>query len=243
MLVNITCKWIDNPVWEDKASYKLPAGVDVWRIDIPSQLEHLEHYQRLLSPDEQQRAGRYHHQKDRERFTVSRGILRMLLGSYLDLPAAAIAFGTGPNKKPFIIQNQNLHYNTAHSGDRILIAIANAPVGVDIEQMLPDFPYTDLLEHSFSQHEISTIKNTEKPLDTFYVLWTRKEALLKATAKGIDDDLPQIPCMDGEHTAAEEIIGSTQSWMINSFNLTQSCVCSLATTNRQISFKFFTFSQ
>jgi len=243
MPVNVTCKWIDVPGWTEAPGYGLPDDVDVWHIPISSQIQHLDTYRSLLSPDEQQRADRYHHQNDRERFTVSRGALRILLSRYLDLSTTAIEFGIGPNKKPFINQNLNLHYNTAHSGDHILIAVANTPVGVDIEQMLLDFPYTDLLEHSFSTHEIACIKNAERPLDTFYAFWTRKEALLKATAKGIDDDMPQIPCTDGDHTITEELIGPVQNWVINTFNYTENCVCSVAAESQAISFRKFTFSQ
>jgi 4'-phosphopantetheinyl transferase len=244
MPVTITCNQIDSPDWRDNAVYKLSGATDVWLISISSHIQWLDHYHGLLSADEEQRSGRYHQQKDRERFIVSRGVLRTLLGGYLNTPAADIVFKIAPDKKPFVNPHGvNLEYNTAHSGGYILIAIAGSPVGVDIEQMQPDFPYMDILEHSFSPLEVAHIHRADVPLYKFYNLWTRKEALLKATGKGIDDDMAHIPCIDGEHIIPAEIIGSNRHWLINTFNVDENYVCSVAIESQKINVNFFNYSQ
>jgi len=171
----------------------------------------------ILAPDEIERAGRYHQEKDQLRFIISRGMLRLLLGKYLNQKPINIHLEIGANKKPFV-QNRrgdDLHYNVSHSGDLILIAVSNSEVGIDIEKINDSFSYKEILPHNFSDEEILFIK---KPED-FYLLWTRKEALLKATAKGIDDDLPLIPSLDGTHHVNSEIIGSEKNWNVNSFHI------------------------
>lgn len=246
MYSNITCADIVNINWRDGNECDLNIGdtIAIWQISISANILAVNDLAELLSADEHARAGRYHHQKDRERFIISRGVLRILLGRYLKIPAAEIVFETGANKKPFvkIAEIADLHYNTTHSGNYILIAIATTPVGIDVENLEPLFPYRDILEHSFSAAEIAYINETAAPLETFYTLWTRKEALLKATAKGIDDDMKLVPCLTGEHITEHKIIGSAQNWFVNSFNLNENYTCGLASHTMSLKFWSFTLS-
>jgi len=240
MLLNIDCKVIDNVSWinSDDCNFLAYNEVAVWRISITAHLKAIADYLLLLSPDELQRAGRYHHQKDRDRFTVSRGVLRNLLGRYLDMPATQVEFETTANKKPFVKNagNVQLHYNISHSGDYVLIAIASSALGIDVEQKDMSFPFAEVLVHSFSAGEIDHIQQSPMPVEAFYKLWTRKEALLKATGKGIDDDMKLIPCLDGEHTVEANIIKSAQNWYINTFDVMPNYACSLASDINIIAF-------
>jgi 4'-phosphopantetheinyl transferase len=243
MTSNITCADILNINWRDADACDFNMGntINVWRIAISSNVLAVNDLSELLSADEQARANRYHQQKDRERFIISRGALRILLGLYLKMPPAEIVFETGTSKKPFVrpADLADLHYNTTHSGNYILIGVANTPVGIDIENLEQLFPYQDILEHSFSASEITLINQSVSPLETFYTLWTRKEALLKATAKGIDDDMKHVPCLDGEHTIQNSIIRSNENWFVSSFDVDTDYTGSIATLTKDIKFGTF----
>jgi len=86
-----------------------------------------------------------------------------------------------------------------------------------VEKIDPDFSYEDILATGFSVSEINLIKKSASPRSYFYLHWTRKEALTKATAKGLDDNLIAVPCLDGLHTVGAEITGPAESWTISSF--------------------------
>jgi len=59
--------------------------------------------------------------------------------------------------------------------------------------------------------------------------WTRKEALTKATAKGLDDNLKDIPCLDGPHSVSTAIVPEVEtSWRVNSFEVDEDHVGSVA---------------
>src|SRR5687767_4516990 len=67
-----------------------PAGrtsgiVELWSAVLDDQpADVVAHLQTLISPDEAERARKFYFERDRRRFVVGRGILRTLLGRYLD---------------------------------------------------------------------------------------------------------------------------------------------------------------
>ena len=221
----VTCSNIDNINWLNKpATYLLQNAAHICSITISSSLHLIPFADTLLNEAEHKRANSYYQQKDRERFIVSRVALRQLLGQYTGLQPQDIAFTIGPNKKPFIQNAANpIHYNVSHSGDKILIAISDHEVGIDVEHIQLDFDYEEIIPTCFSTAEATYIRTSPDPRHTFYRLWTRKEALLKGTAKGVDDDLVSIPCLDGKH----EVAFTTNDWVVKSFEVGEGYVGSV----------------
>jgi len=228
----VYCNSIGNIVWYKASadSFILNTTVDVWRVPVSLDPQLLNYFRTTLHPDELDKAMRYHHEKDMQRFITSRATLRLLLGKYLDKPPGDIQLIKGTNKKPFVQITGviDLHYNISHSGDWILIAVSDAEIGVDVEKIDHQFSYEDILRMSFSAPEINAIKKSSSPGTYFYLHWTRKEALIKATAKGLDDDLTSIPCLDGLHTISAEIAGTAASWTVSSFEVGDDYIGSVA---------------
>lgn len=221
----IHCKTI-NAQWDiAPAPLSVTNAVHVWRVPVTASLHLMPQCLSVLNTDERSRAASYHHEKDKDRFIISRGMLRVLLGRYTGTAPQDIKMIIGENKKPYLQTTSSpIHYNMAHSGDLVLIAIAGSPVGVDVEYMDTNFNYAEILPTCFSNEEAQHINAAA----TFYTLWTRKEALLKATGKGIDDDLVHVPCIDGIHNAAQSIIGSQLDWTINSFEAGKHYISAIA---------------
>jgi 4'-phosphopantetheinyl transferase len=215
--------WIDKMVWNNFSnnSFKPGEDVDIWHINIPSFINHISKFKILLNDDEMDRAQRYRQEKDRNRFLIARGTLRIILSKYLRLPSNAIQIAIGKNKKPFVHSSDaiSLHYNTTHSGDLILIAISRTALGIDIEKINSDFAYADILQSNFTDNEIRFMNSGKNQPNHFYTLWTRKEALVKATGKGMDDEFRNVPSLDGSHWIEEHVIGSTENWQVESFRL------------------------
>ncbi len=189
---------------------------DIWKIKVrKEQLLPLN----ILSPDEQLKASGFFHEKDRISFLTRRTALRILLSKYLGIEAAGVEFLPGENKKPIIKPdlNSGLQFNLSHSGDLVLIAISDSAVGIDVERSDPDFNFEEVLVHSFSEQEIEFINRSGNRRQLFYELWTRKEALIKASSKGIDDDLAKIPCLEGVHILNSRILNSEEEWCVSSF--------------------------
>jgi len=223
--------YVNDITWNDAATCNCQIGdqVDIYRIGIAANLSHLNNLSTLLNAAETARGKRYFQLNDKNRFIISRGALRIILGKYLNQQAAAIEFEMGLNKKPFVNNTNGVPvcYNVSHSGDWIVIAVAASEIGVDTELINHTFEFKDIIAEYFSPGEINYI-NGEQSCERFFKLWTRKEALTKATAKGLDDGLKFIPGLDGDHSVRADMIGSAKDWTVSSFELYKNYVASVA---------------
>jgi 4'-phosphopantetheinyl transferase len=98
----------------------------------------------ILSPGERERAKRFLHTVDRDRFVLRRGILRAILSQYLAVAPSKVRFAYGRYHKPFLARGSydlRLSFNLAHRRGIALYAVTSqGAVGVDIEyvKLLPD---------------------------------------------------------------------------------------------------------
>ena len=67
----------------------------IWRASLSGSLDELSSFDSILSPDEKARAKRFYFERDRNRYLFGRGILRILVGGYLQMEAFKITFVYG----------------------------------------------------------------------------------------------------------------------------------------------------
>lgn len=213
----VSCGVFEDVVWLDWSTCSYNEDIAVFRFHCADDITDEPNWSLLLHPDEIQRAGRYRRQEDRYRSLYTRSLLRMLAGKYTNQSPTTLRVITGVNQKPVLQDNPDCHINAAHSGNWIMLAISKVSVGVDIEKIVPDFSFPDVIAHSFSAPERQYIEADANPSLRFYQLWTRKEALVKATAKGIDNDFSQIPALIGVHRIAAHRLGASGSWTVSGF--------------------------
>ena len=84
-------------------------------------------------------------------------------------------------------------------------------------------------------------KMTGKAGATFYRFWTRKEAIVKAIGKGIDENLVKIPATDGLHSVPRVLIGNFEKMTAFSFSIDNDYVGALAMTEDINDFDKITF--
>jgi 4'-phosphopantetheinyl transferase len=119
-----------------------------------------------------------------------RAPLRALLGVYLGLPAEAVELIEAEHGRPELTQpwGQWLRFNWSHSGDAALIAVARgcAP-GIDIERLRNRPHAMEIAARFFHPAEAAALAHIDQAgrSQAFLALWTGKEAVLKATGRGI----------------------------------------------------------
>jgi 4'-phosphopantetheinyl transferase len=166
-------------------------NIDIWKFPTCQDDE------KLLTEQESILANRFYQKEDRYRFITGRTALRTLASKYLGVLPQDIEVSFGRNKKPFISNPRtNLCFNLSHSGEWILIAFASIELGIDIEQIKTDFSIEDMMSTYFNKTEQKYIVDHPNPQYAFFILWTRKEALMKAWGTGLQDNLQEISCMD-----------------------------------------------
>jgi 4'-phosphopantetheinyl transferase len=115
--------------------------VEVWRADLTAAPDEL---QELLCSEERERAQRIVRAGARTLWTHSRGLLRALLGRYLERDPRQLRFEVGAHGKPKLAHDgpaadngpagPDLRFNLSHSGPLVLVAVsARHEVGVDVE--------------------------------------------------------------------------------------------------------------
>ena len=87
--------------------------------------------------------------------------------------------------------NSSFDFNISHSGSVVVCAISKVhKVGIDVEE-IKSVPLNDFKNH-FGKIDWESIINSPQPYKTFYDLWTKKEAFLKANGIGLAVELKTI---------------------------------------------------
>ena len=166
----------------------------IWRVDLDLNESSQGSFLKLLSSDEKNRAQKFRFNKDSQNFIVARGILRSLIGRYLDTNPAEISFHYSEFGKPGIANN-SLKFNISHSQNLALFAFTKKfNVGVDVEFVNPNFEVKDIATKFFSANEIMNLLALPEQEQTlgFFNCWTRKEAFIKAVGEGLSFPLDKF---------------------------------------------------
>jgi 4'-phosphopantetheinyl transferase len=227
--------------WSDPPPTLMLAAneVHVWRASLNCEPSVFSRLESSLSPDERARADHFVYNVDRSRFVMARGILRELLGRYLERPANTINFSYGSYGKPEISQPQSprpIRFNLSHSHGLALFAVAlNRTVGIDLEMIRKESAGEDIAARHFSSREIEELGGlpVDQRVEGFFLCWTRKEAYLKATGDGLRISLDSFDVSLSPGRPATLATKDGTRWSLESFaltlNQTQTYVGALAT--------------
>ena len=189
-----SCSWDPPPVTLSLGSNE----VHIWRTALDLDATEVQSLWQTLSADEQEKARRFHFQQDRERFIVARGLLRVILGRYLNAEPGHLRFCYSPLGKPSLSRGfgrETLRFNLSHSDGLALYAVTlGREVGVDLERLHPDLADEQIAQRFFSPHEVAQLNSLPPNLrqEAFFNCWTRKEAYIKARGEGLTLRLDQF---------------------------------------------------
>lgn len=163
----------------------------------------------LLSEEELARAARLLSDRDRLMWARARGLLRALLGRYLELEPSELRFGAGRHGKPMLLEQASrasldprgegasspkLAFNLSHSGPLALYAFSTAgEVGIDVESDRRQIDEVALAGRMLAEHEATRLRALTDPAvrrREFLQAWTRYEAELKCAGTGIGAGSP-----------------------------------------------------
>jgi 4'-phosphopantetheinyl transferase len=198
--------------------------VDIWSADLDRSPHEVCRLHDTLSPDERERASKFHFAEDQQRFIASRGILRDVLARYLGRSPSALHFSYGPFGKPSLADNcaSNLRFNLSHSGNLALYAVTrNREIGVDVERIDSSFVDCGIEEKFFSRNEVAELRSLDasERLRAFFNCWTRKEAYVKACGGGLQISLQSFDVSLAPREAVAFLNKGESGWSLQALPL------------------------
>jgi 4'-phosphopantetheinyl transferase len=176
---------------------KMPADNQVllWvtPVDASYSTELLQRFAALLDPVETGRWQRFMQAQDRQRFLLARGMVRSLLAALLgESDPASLRFTHNAHGKPALAATPGktppLQFNLSHTDGMLVLAVSKSmALGVDVESIERKVDLLALSARYFSACEHAELEELQAPeqRERFLVLWTLKEAWLKARGLGL----------------------------------------------------------
>ena len=186
-------------------------AIDIWQVALDQPRHAVAELRQALSSAERERCAALRSPTDRARRTVAYAALRQILAGAIHAPGASLQIVTGPTGKPRLTDfngGEAIQFNLTHSADLCLIAVAyGAAIGIDVEAVVPRDAVESLIAFLAAPEETPALQNADDLLPTFYRLWTRKEAYVKATGAGLSMRLAEIAVESGRHAAFLKLPG------------------------------------
>jgi len=205
-------------------------GVDVWYVfsDEVRDPRLLERYAAVMTREEHARHDRFVFPRDRHQFLVTRGVLRTLIGEYLNIDPADCAFESNRYGRPSLLgpAAATLGFNLSHTNGLVAYAMAGVPeIGVDVEHVERATVSLDLARRFFSPAEadaLEALPPADRP-SRFFDYWTLKEAYIKARGLGLSLPLDSFsmqlePGGPPRIRFTDAIDAAPDSWQFAQFN-------------------------
>jgi 4'-phosphopantetheinyl transferase len=155
-------------------------------------------YERWLTPDEDARYRRFHFEKHRHLFLLTRALVRTTLSRYADVAPGDWRFTTNAHGKPSVSGPSSLpglSFNLSNTeGLVVCLVAAGIDVGVDVENTERTGETVSIAEHFFAPSEVAALRALPRDLqrERFFAYWTLKESYIKARGLGLAIPLDQF---------------------------------------------------
>lgn len=189
-----TMKW--NNVYDPKElvqveQFHSTKEAHVWLTSTETSLQSLFYYYNLLSAEEKKKTQYFKYTRDRNHFVASHGILRQILAAYMGCAPCELSYGYTKFGKPFLLKQKDekkINFNMTHTSDTVCIVVSGKDeVGIDLEQVRSSLDWYNIAKQYFSRNELLYLESLSdiEQTNAFFLMWTRKEAMLKASGVGL----------------------------------------------------------
>jgi 4'-phosphopantetheinyl transferase len=178
----------------------------------------------LLDPTEHIRLASFRQDADRARFATGRAMVRFVVATKLGVSPLDLQIDTDcrfcgrPHGKPYV-RDSGLSFSVSHAADRVVLAVTaggnsggHGPgvfdvgvpeVGVDVEHVV-DADLEALSRRTLAAAEQAVLRGlpAAERAAGYFTYWTRKEALTKATGRGLATPMDSIVVSAAHERAA-----------------------------------------
>lgn len=154
------------------------------------------HYlMQFVNKEKQDRILRQKKKENANAILIADILVKYALKKVFNLDITKIKIGYGDLNKPFLVDYPDIHFNVSHSGNMVVCAVYDKPIGIDIQinQYCPNI----FIDKVCNKDEILKIEMSEDRISEFIKIWTQKEAVMKKTGQGINGDLKNCLVNEG----------------------------------------------
>lgn len=194
MNFNITERRLDAQTQTNRAIPLTPGEIHFWLApyDVPIGESVRSAYRRLLNREELAQEPRFYFAKDRQRYLVTRALVRTVLSRYISISPREWIFTTNAYGRPEIVneqaRNQDMVFNISHTDSLIVLAVTQQrALGVDVENLQAREAAIDIADHYFAAEEVAELNAAPRHEQQyrFFEYWTFKESYIKARGMGL----------------------------------------------------------
>jgi 4'-phosphopantetheinyl transferase len=176
--------------------------------------------EKLLSAEERKRELRFHFERHRKQFVITRALVRSVLSRYAALAPAAWEFVASSHGRPQVVQEAARHlcFNLSHTAGLVVMAVSAAQdMGVDTENIAVRPAPLDVANSFFSADEVAGLNALpiEQCQQRFFEYWTLKEAWIKARSMGLSIPLDQFSMdlgTEGRVSLKTQLVAQPSTW-------------------------------
>ena len=195
----------------------------------------------LLDAQERARAARFAFAADREAYVAAHALTRRALACFASASPMALRFAADDYGKPSLVDPpsaRQLQFSLSHTRGLVGVGIAMArDVGVDVERIAEDRIGIELAERILPAAEVAYLRRQPEAAraGATMVVWTLKEAYVKAIGKGLSYPLdafvvlPDAPELRDDARSADD----ASTWLLHSQRIEPQFVMGLAARRRR----------
>lgn len=164
-----------------------PGSIHMWLVRYASLDRYFPLLSTLVSPEEKRKAADYKKSDDTRRYIMRHGIVRVILGKYIQKDPEKLPIITKESGKPDLLLDgrySDVRFSLSHTDAMVCLGITRTyEIGLDIVNTNSCIPFQEIENYLFAPGERRWIEQTlpeQRPLP-FFRIWSLKEALLKAT--------------------------------------------------------------
>ena len=164
-------------------------------IDTAVPFGEMSRYLRTISETRRKRITSFRADRDKLLSLYAELLIRYSLSEKTGLPAESLSFGYGRYGKPFVREASDISFSVSHSGSCVMLAVSDRQIGADTEQIAD----TDIgvAKRCFGADEYDLLVQNGFCSDTFFRLWTAKEAYVKMLGTGLYTSLDSFDTAAG----------------------------------------------
>lgn len=199
--------------------------------------EKLNKFCLLIDSEKKCKIEKFINKKDKVRALIGEILIRTIIAEEFGIGNKYIKFEKNQYGKPYLKEYPKFNFNISHSGDFVLCAIDDKPIGIDIEEV-KCIEYEEIAKSFFTISEFNYIIKNDSDicLSKFYEIWTLKESYIKCCGQGLSIPLKAFSIDIDEYENIKVIIDNEHNeYTFKRFSMGLDYKIAICSLNKEIS--------